>query len=72
MGTVHTNGIPKLLDARGISAGDVERMRSSGLTWPDVAERCGYRREDWKALRETLKYHFRRHGLMWPPGAQHG
>lgn len=65
-GSVRTNGMPMFLEAKGVAPGDIERMRSSGLTWPDVAERVGYRRQDAKALRETLAYHFRKHGRAWP------
>lgn len=65
-GYVQTNGVPKVMEAMGVTASDVERMRAAGLTWPDVAARCGYRREDYKTVFQTLKYHFRKHGRAWP------
>ena len=71
-GYCHTNGVPKMTEAQGITPADLERMRSDGLSWPDLAERCGYRRRDYKAFKNTVRYHFRRHGRAWPIRVKHG
>ena len=65
-GHVHTNGMPKMLAAQGITPSDVERMRADGLTWKDITERCGYRRQDSKALQVLVRWHFIKDGRTWP------